>query len=283
MRLTEALRGLLPCHPGAVIALVGAGGKTSALFGLAAELAEGSPGGVLLTTTTQIVDPRTEAGREFDQLVLDPVLARAPGEAPESWPRQAQPGPGRRVVLASGTDPVQGKLLGVHPGRFAGLGLGWSWVLVEADGSRKRPVKAPAEHEPVLPVPVDLVLGVIGLTCLGQPMDAGSVHRPELFGPLTGCARGAPIGCAHLAALVASPHGLFQGVPAGVPRVLLLNQADRYPGIPEGLLGDLCDSGPVAADRVLVCALGDARPGARVLARMQGATGRVVTGDAPCA
>ena len=63
MRLAEALEPFLPpVAGGAVTALVGAGGKTSALFCLAAELMDAGTR-VLVTTTTHIHDPRHEAGR----------------------------------------------------------------------------------------------------------------------------------------------------------------------------------------------------------------------------
>ena len=58
------------------------------------------------------------------------------------------------------------------------------------------------------------------------------------------------------------PLGLFKGVPAGTPRVLLLNKADRFGGDPGGLLRTLRD----AADGVLLCALRNPVGPERVLA-----------------
>jgi len=267
MRLAECLLPLLARpESGAVIALVGAGGKTSALFGLAQELG-GGPTGVLITTTTHIYDPRREQGRGYDRLALAPALLEPPGSA---WdPGPDGPAPGRRLVLAARELPETGKLQGIHPLRVAELRRHWAFVLVEADGAKRRPVKAPAAHEPVLPPAADLVLGVIGLDCLGRPMDEGCVHRPEHFGAVTGCAPGAPIGLAHLAALSRAPGGLFKGVPASARRVLLLNQADRCALAPADLLRGLLAAGPVGAGLILVCALADPRPGARVLAQTQ--------------
>ena len=250
MDLAGSLLPLLPAA-GGVIALVGAGGKTSALFGLAGELVGSSPSGVLMTTTTHLYDPRLERGRAYDQLVLDPALAEAAGP----W-RAPVPDRGRRVVLAALEEPALGKLRGIHPDRVAELKRVWTFVLVEADGSKRRPVKAPAEHEPVVPDSADLVLGLVGLACLGRPMDEAVVHRPECFGPLTGCAPGAPIGLEHLAALCRSPQGLFKGAPPGARRVLLLNQADLCGLSPAALLEGLQAGGPVPADLILVGSLG---------------------------
>jgi probable selenium-dependent hydroxylase accessory protein YqeC len=261
MRLADALGPLLS-GPAGVLALVGAGGKTSALFGLGEEL--GPP--VLLTTTTHIYDPRLEDGRGYDRLVLDPALA---GPAPARAPCPVSPGPDRRLVLAAGAEPGTAKLTGLHPSWIPALAQAWPWIVIEADGAKRLPVKAPADHEPVVPARAALVLGCVGLSCLGRPMDEATVHRPERFGPVAGCPPGSPIAPAHLAALVRSPRGLFQGAPAGARRVLVLNQADRCPLGPAELAAALAAAGPLGVDLALVCALADPRPGARVLVAWQ--------------
>jgi probable selenium-dependent hydroxylase accessory protein YqeC len=260
LNLAEALLPLLPPGPGGVIVLVGAGGKTSALF----DLGEALPG-ALMTTTTHVYDPRLEPGRGFDQVLLEPSLAGPAGR--ESW----DPGPlqGRRILLAAEAEPGTGKLKGVHPSRIAELRRLRPFVIVEADGAKRRPVKAPAAHEPVVPPGADVVLGCVGLDCLGRPMDEAAVHRPERFGPVTGCAPGAPILPWHLANLARSPQGLFKGAPAGARRVLLLNQADRLAMAPAALLRELRASGPVPVDLILVCCLRDPRPDGRVLDQAQ--------------
>lgn len=258
MNLAGALLPLLPRPEGGVIALVGAGGKTSALFGLGSELA-----GAVMTTTTHLFDPRLEQGRAFDEVLLDPALAE-PGENWDAPPVV----PGRRVVLAAEAEAT-GKLRGIHPSRVEALRESWPYILVEADGAKRRPVKAPAGHEPVVPPGADLVAGFVGLGCLGLPMDESTVHRPERFGPVAGCEPGAPIRLEHLAALVRSPQGLFRGAPAGARRVLVLNQADALALDPAALLRAFQACGPVPADLILVCSLRDPRPGARVLARAQ--------------
>ena len=58
-------------------------------------------------------------------------------------------------------------------------------TLLEADGSRRKPMKVPAEREPVILPECDLVLGVIGLSCLGKPLRE-VWFRPELACTLFG-------------------------------------------------------------------------------------------------
>ena len=117
-------------------------------------------------------------------------------------------------------------MLGIHPARVRDLLESGSAVLVEADGSRMLPVKAPAPHEPAMPASATIVLGLIGLDCLGRPMDGSTVHRPELFCALTGCDPGQPIAAYHLHALAEDHLGLFRSAPQGSLRILVFNKVD---------------------------------------------------------
>jgi probable selenium-dependent hydroxylase accessory protein YqeC len=252
MKLAAALLPLL--GPGAnVVAFVGGGGKTSALFRLAGAL-EAAGHRVLVTTTTHLRDPRLEDFRPALEVLVRPDLEAPPSEA-------VLPGaaPGLTVLLSREAE-APGKMKGIHPGWVPALARLWDFVLVEADGAKGLPVKAPAPHEPVLPPGPVLVVGVLGLDCLGSPMGARTVHRPEYFGALTGCAPGEAIAWEHLAALVRHRAGLFKG--AAGPRALLLNKADRAQTLPgEAQLTDL----PV--DRVV---LGSLEPLERVMVLERG-------------
>jgi molybdenum cofactor cytidylyltransferase len=99
-------------------------------------------------------------------------------------------------------------------------------LLIEADGSRKRPLKAPADHEPAIPDFVDTVVVVAGLSGLGQALSAESVYRPERFAALAGVALGEGVTGAALARVLGHPAGGVKNIPAGARRVVLLNQAD---------------------------------------------------------
>ena len=205
-----------PHDPGLVVAIVGGGGKTATLFALAtASRARGLR--VAVTTTTHIRDPRLELGRDFDHIVL----------VDESGSRALQHirTPGITVVAATVLES-EGRLSGIEAPQIEDLRRQFDLVLVEADGSRGLPVKAPAAHEPVLPLHTSLLIGVIGLDCLGKPMDAATVHRPEMFGPLSGCAPGEIILAGHLVSLCQANEGLFKGCPPQTARILLLNKAD---------------------------------------------------------
>ncbi len=59
-------------------------------------------------------------------------------------------------------------------------------LLIEADGSRQKALKAPNEHEPVIPEFTDAVIVVAGLSGLGKSLNEKHVHRPQLFSTLSG-------------------------------------------------------------------------------------------------
>lgn len=253
MTLAEALLPQ-PHRLSGVVAFVGAGGKTTAMLRLAREL-EALGRRVIVTTTTHLRDPREEPGGPAGRVVFRPEMERPYAVGPEAAEAlagldeatAAAARPGLAILVAREADDA-GKVKGIHPSWVPELRRSHDVVLVEADGSKRLPLKAPAPWEPVLPPDPDLVVGVLGLDGLGRPMDGRTVHRPERFALVTGCEPGAPVSWTHLEALVAHPEGLFKGASAA--RAVLLNKLDMAPFAPS--------AGQVAGldvERVLLCRL----------------------------
>src|SRR5579884_2692577 len=93
----------LPAHP--LIAIVGAGGKTTTMYTLADELAAQGKR-VITTTTTQIFIPTWGETAPF---IVSPELPRLIGMAMGAWQQQY-----RHVTIAS--SPIaSGKLAGLPP------------------------------------------------------------------------------------------------------------------------------------------------------------------------
>jgi molybdenum cofactor cytidylyltransferase len=211
------LAGALGVSPGEVVALVGGGGKTAAMFRLAAELV--SQGGrVLVTTTTHIFPPSSP---ELPPAILSGTLEELLMEARDAFQRHPL------LVAARGLNP-DGRLAGIDPAWVAPLReqLPVSNILVEADGSRGRPFKAPAAHEPAIPSATDLVVAVAGLSVIGERLAEEWVHRAEQVAALTGMQPGDHINAAAVARVLLHPEGGRKGVPAGARMAVLLNQAD---------------------------------------------------------
>lgn len=134
-----------------VTAVIGSGGKTSLLYRLAEELAES--GSVILCTSTHILPPPHIS------------VAEHTGEV--------------KGVLCVGTPCENGKLTTpCQP--FSELAELADYVLVEADGSKRLPLKAHLPHEPVIPPEAKNVICVAGASGLGKAVTEAA-HRPERF------------------------------------------------------------------------------------------------------
>jgi probable selenium-dependent hydroxylase accessory protein YqeC len=201
------------------VALVGGGGKTTAMFRLARETVD--RGGCAITTTTT---------RIFGaQIALAPAHVAA-AEATRERIAAALAGPGHVLVIGP-TEPGSGKAEGISLDLFHRL-RAWfpeACLLNEADGSRMRPFKAPADYEPVIPPETTLVVPVVGADVFGAPLDALHVHRPELVSALSGAPMGARVTPAIVARVLAHPDGGRKGVPAGARVIVLINKVDALP------------------------------------------------------
>ena len=98
-------------------------------------------------------------------------------------------------------------------------------VLVEADGAKRLPLKAPAEHEPVIPPCADAVAAVAGMDAGGQAVGA-VCHRPERVCALLGAGAEHVLTPADAALLLASPQGGRKGVGEAMAFRCVLNKAD---------------------------------------------------------
>lgn len=184
--MTDSLSQALRPEP--ITAFVGGGGKTSTMLTLAWELAEQGKR-VIVTTTTHILP------------VNEPLPANL------------------KIV---GMPAAHGKLGPVSDPD--GLKQNCDYLLIEADGSRGLPAKAPADHEPVLTPATGLVVAVQGMTAIGGEIQT-VCHRPERVCCLLKKQMTDRLSTADAAKLLLSEQG--QRKNAGGRRyAVVLNQAD---------------------------------------------------------
>ncbi len=217
MLLHEALR----IRPKDIVALTGGGGKTTLMFRLADELVAAGRS-VVTTMTTHIFVG--QMARAPGRLVLSgegALLAQLPAALAEH----------HHVLIAGATIVEQDKVAGIPPDLIARVAAlhAVDVVIVEADGSRRLPFKAPAAHEPVVPPAATLVVPVVGLSVIGRPLTPVHVHRPEIVAALTGAAVGDAVTPEMVAAVLSHPEGGAKGVPPSARLVPFLNQADDEP------------------------------------------------------
>ncbi len=213
MNLAQALA----VQPGDVVAFVGAGGKTHAMFRLASELvAQGLR--VLTTTTTRI------AQSELSHAPYTEALGESirPPEMLSSLLEQH-----RHVFLFTRLEDRQRKVRGMPPAWLDENLVGYPGVdvlLVESDGSRRLPMKAPLPHEPAVPLSANVVVPVIGLDVLGKPLDEKHVYGADHIRKLTGHPLDVPVTPALVAAALMHPRLSLKGVPPGARIMPLLNK-----------------------------------------------------------
>jgi molybdenum cofactor cytidylyltransferase len=99
-------------------------------------------------------------------------------------------------------------------------------LFLESDGSRTRPLKAPAEHEPPIPEWVNHVVVCVGLSVLGKPLTEEFVHRPELFSNITGIKIGKPVTLDGIIKLLVHPLGGYKNIPENSKKTIVFNQID---------------------------------------------------------
>jgi molybdenum cofactor cytidylyltransferase len=218
MNLSYALR----VNSGNIIALVGGGGKTTAMFRLADELSPRLR--VLTTTSTRIFAAQIK--RSPAHVTFSPTQESLADLLPQLDAAIARYG---QVLLIGQADPVSGKAFGLPPqlvDKLAATGH-FDVILNEADGARMRPFKAPAEHEPVIPASTTLVVPVVGLDILGQPLTDDTVHRAQLVSRLSGAAIGRPVTIDTVAAVLGHPQGGLKNIPTLARVTPVLNKLDR--------------------------------------------------------
>jgi molybdenum cofactor cytidylyltransferase len=219
VQLIEALR----FSKDEIIAFVGAGGKTAALFRAARELTvkggfETQEKTVLITTTTHLGAWQTGLADHFIRINADGRLSQLDQNLPTG------------VVLLAGNEK-NNRLTGLTRENIEKLRIIAEEkhlpLLIEADGSGGCPLKAPSLHEPVIPEFVRNVVVVAGLMGLGKPLTKNWVHRPEIFAQLTGMSIGEEINIDAVVKVLQHKDGGLKCIPPTARRVLLLNQADN--------------------------------------------------------
>ena len=178
--------------PGDIAAIVGAGGKTTSMFALAQGLADR---GLRVVTTKSTTIHRPSLARS-PKLVVSP---------PERWQAELPPvldaHPVITVVTAA---PTPRRYDGIPPDLAPDLlrASGADVLIVEADGARRRLLKAPAAHEPAMPAGTTLVIPVACLAAVGRPLAERHVHRPELAAEILGIELGTRLTVDHVLTLL---------------------------------------------------------------------------------
>lgn len=215
--MTPGLTRLFDLAPSELVAVVGAGGKTTLLLSLAAELSDAGHR-VAVTTTTKMGSAQVLPAASV-------CHSPEPGEVADAV---ASCG----LVFVVGTDDGS-KITGPPPTAIDRLYRSGvvDYVLVEADGARRKPFKAPADHEPVIPKATTVVVVVMGTDAIGGTI-AEVCHRPERVAAIAGRSTSGVLDVDACVAVLGSPDGGLKGVPEAARVVVALTKVtdERAPG-----------------------------------------------------
>ncbi|MDD4310903.1 MAG: selenium cofactor biosynthesis protein YqeC [Eubacteriales bacterium] len=220
--------------PRGITALVGGGGKTTLMLRLARELSQ-SGARVIVTTTTHIFPP-------------DGMFTTNPETVASAKRALSQ-----NRLVCFGKPAEQGKLSAPNllPQEMEQLA---DYVLIEADGAKRLPLKAPAEHEPVIPPQTRLVIAVAGLDGAGRPIRE-TAFRPARYAALCGKAEDDLVSAEDISRVLAHPLGQRKNVSDDMRFAVLLNKADdeQRRGVALQIAGKLNQQ---SVERVVIAALG---------------------------
>jgi probable selenium-dependent hydroxylase accessory protein YqeC len=191
-----------------VISFVGAGGKTTMMFKLAEELRHSNK--VLVTTTTKIYLPSEE---KYDFICTDKEMLG-------SYINMKENG---IYILGLGVNE-ENKILGLSEKQLDELVPHFDYILIEADGSKEKPLKGWNEFEPVMYGKTTKTVGIMDIQSLGMVINEDKVHRSKIFCDLTGAKEGDTVSVEHLLSIVMHPQGLFKSAQG--KKILYVNKVE---------------------------------------------------------
>lgn len=190
-----------------LVAIVGAGGKSTIVLTLADELADIGRS-VVVTTTTRMAPHQIRQPNLWtdDPTVIGPLVT-----------------PGSALFVAR--EEADGKVIGLSPHIVDRIfsETPATHVLVEADGARRMLIKAPAAHEPVIPSLATTVVVVASVDAIGRPI-VDVAHRCLVLAELIGADQDEPLTVEGAAAVLLNPNGGLKGIPLGARVVMVITQ-----------------------------------------------------------
>lgn len=196
------------------VAWVGAGGKTSLIFSIAHELFSKK---CVITTTTKMASTEIKFA---DQSIKLKELDQFDGDRINNI----------TLIYRGSAENEKSKITGLHTEKLKAL----SEILyhhqiplmIEADGSKRKSFKFPGDHEPNIPLFVNKVCVVAGLSAIGKPLTEEFFHRPEEIAKALHISIGETITIDHIFEILTHPKGGLKNIPEQAEKILFLHQAD---------------------------------------------------------
>lgn len=207
-----------------VIALVGGGGKTSSAFWLAEQF-KLKGHSVFVSTTTKMYFPEKNQADNFIYLENDDTQ-----QITHKLNKFSEPGITfvyKKEIIRDNKNS-KNKVLGVTTELIDKIknDSPFTVFIIESDGAKHKPIKAPDGHEPCIPISSDMVIGVTGAEAIHTQATPERIHRWNLFSALTQCSEGDLVDHRVLRNLIEHRHGLFKSAPEKAIKIWLINKID---------------------------------------------------------
>ncbi|MFL0245788.1 selenium cofactor biosynthesis protein YqeC [Candidatus Clostridium stratigraminis] len=203
------LSKILDIKVNSVISIVGAGGKSTLMYTLAQELRQDYK--CLVTTTTKIYLPYKE---QFDYMAIG---------TEEFNKLKYNPNKGIYVYGSSIND--ENKLIGVNPAELEIDIPNFQYLLIEADGSKRKPIKGWNSTEPVMLSATTNTIGVISIEAIGNKVNKDNVFRVKEFLNITNTSENDTITEANIVSLIFHKYGLFKNSTG--EKILFINKVEN--------------------------------------------------------
>lgn len=199
-------------HPSILISIVGAGGKTTTVFQLANQLKNEAT--VLVTTTTAMFHPHDRVNQVYYKTL--PNMQYNTNEV---------------IALYDSYTSEKDKVNGMEDQQINQINQDgiFDYIINEADGARRKPLKCYAPHEPVIPESSHIVLVVIGAEAIGKVLSEDVVHRIDQFSEVSNLKIGDIITTDALINLLTHKKGFLKGLPKNASVYVLINKSLSYP------------------------------------------------------
>ena len=202
-KLWETLESILIDNSRGFISVNGGGGKTTFLVSFSTYL-KNKGYSVLITTSTKLASPYS-FNYNTDRVFLSPQII-------SYWPRRGE------SVFYGRYDEAIGKTIAPSESIVSLLYERYDVVIVEADGSRRLPLKIHTERDPVIWSPTSSVVSISGLWSYGKRVE-DSVFGEER--------KGLYVDKSYFDYLTSTPRGMMKGMRKDTKNVFLFNGGDE--------------------------------------------------------
>jgi probable selenium-dependent hydroxylase accessory protein YqeC len=216
IELRPSLTDALGVSCGDLVSIVGAGGKTSLMYGLGKELSSAGHR-TLLTTTTRVLYPRSS---EVSSVILGPET--------DATARKITDGLAKTGVLLAGRERIDSKIAGYSPefvDRLHGE-VRERTVVAECDGARGRSLKVPSETDLPLALSTNVYIVVVGADSFHKPLTSPEVFNPEDVARVADVEADSEVSQPVIIKAILSERSYRGRKPAGARLAVLINKVD---------------------------------------------------------